>query len=264
MKYPMPELTYFDPLSIASLRGGKEAVMETAIFSLWNRKLVDIGEVKTPTKGYLIKKVPTRKMFMYPIEYEIYKFTSTSRNYSEILYNPKLSIRLFIPLRKIDVELEDFHLKRSVKHKIKAGIITIVTLAIVIIIGGAKLYLGVSRDKPVGFLMMILMFAVIGLPIGLNLHNKQTKLGSRYLWKLEEHFEWLDKAVRIRSVPKGIDPSYCVAIFGMESLEGASFLDTFRDALTIPKPVNSGCSSCSSCSSCGGCGGCGGGCGGCG
>jgi uncharacterized protein (TIGR04222 family) len=267
MKYPTPEPTYFDPLSIAALRGGKDAVLRTAIFSLWSRKLVEIKEVKTPTKGYLIKSVPSRKVYMYPIEYEIYKFTKMSKKYSEIRDDPRLTLRLYGPLGDIDRELEEHHLKRSSKHNIKTAGITIIMLSILLIIGGSKLYLGITRDKPVGCLITLLLVALIGLPIGFMLRKRQTKLGTQYLRELEDHFSWLGNRIRVNQVPEGVDPAYYIAIYGLENLFGTTFLETIRDALTIPKPVSSGgsCFSCSSCASCGGCGGCGGGgCGGCG
>ena len=267
MKYPMPELTYFDPLSIAALRGGKEAVIRTALFSLWSRKLVEIKEVKSPTKGYLIKSIPARKVYMYPIEYEIYKFTEMPKKYSEILSHPRLSLRLYGLLGDIDRELEAHHLTRSTKYNLKVVGVTIAMLSILLIIGGSKLYLGITREKPVGCLIMLLLVTLIGLPIGFMLHKRQTKLGSQYLSELEDHFKWLETRIKLKQVPEGVDPAYFIAIYGLESLFGATYLKTLRDALTIPKPVSSGgsCFSCSSCASCGGCGGCGGGgCGGCG
>lgn len=267
LKYPLPELTYFDPISIAYLRGGRNAVIRTAIFSLWSRNLIEIKTTPPPEKGYLIQSVPSRKMLLYPIEHEVYKYTATPKKYTEIVNDPRLIIPLIDPLNEINVELERFHLKPSLSNFRKSVIITTPLILFLLIIGGAKLYLGITRDKPVTCLVWLLIVALIGLPIGLLIPKRITKLGSLYLRSLEKNFKWMKESIKQWKIPSGIDPSYCVAIYGIESLRGESFLNTFRDALTIPKPVSSGgsCFSCSSCASCGGCGGCGGGgCGGCG
>jgi uncharacterized protein (TIGR04222 family) len=42
-KYPLPELTRLDSIAIAALRGGRALVIQTAVFRLWDRKLIDIS-----------------------------------------------------------------------------------------------------------------------------------------------------------------------------------------------------------------------------
>jgi len=40
-KYLLPDLTRLDSIAIAALRGGRELVIRTAVFRLWDRKFID-------------------------------------------------------------------------------------------------------------------------------------------------------------------------------------------------------------------------------
>src|SRR3972149_1387006 len=77
--YPLPDPDRFGPLAIAALRGGRNAVIRTAVFSLWKRGLIDIKkvEVKESSRNgedIEIMALPSDKKPDGPIEREIYQF----------------------------------------------------------------------------------------------------------------------------------------------------------------------------------------------
>jgi uncharacterized membrane protein YgcG len=133
-------------------------------------------------------------------------------------------------------------------------------------IGLAKLFLGLTHNRPVDFLIAMLIAALIAMSIAIKPSAKLTSLGTAFLKRLEEHFEWLKEAVKGKEKP-GIDPAYAFAIFGTTVLAGTLLYSSFSEAFPGKTPGGCGGGSCggSGCSGGGGGSGCsGGGCGGCG
>jgi hypothetical protein len=106
-----------------------------------------------------------------------------------------------------------------------------------------------------------MFMAFIFFMIFFNVEGELSKLGSLYLNNMKAQYSWLKDSIKYWGIPKGIDPSYCVALFGIISVSGNTYLNSFRKAFTIPSS-GGGCGD-FGCGGCGG-GGCGGGCGGCG
>ncbi len=261
-QYPLPELTRFDPLSVAALRGSWASVIRTAIFSLWNRKLVEIKITKHWWKRDEIKiiRMPKRKEVLSPIEEEIYRLLLTPSEPSDLLQDTGFRERIQGHLEPINRQLKELHLVRSASDRFRAWIATLVMARVIGAVGGTKLYLGITRGRPVLFLIILLIVSLIVLFGVLKPQAIFTKLGRHYLKELQEHFGWVKESLEAGSAPEGIDPTLAIAIFGVGILAGASRYSPFSEAFSSSKyGWGGGCGG----GGCGG-GGCGGGCGGCG
>jgi len=143
-------------------------------------------------------------------------------------------------------------------------------MGVVLLIGGIKVCVGLSRERPVFFLVMLLIGTLV-LAANVAKAPLRTLRGDKVL----KHFERRNAALRTSAMAAGslaVSPLsgdsivYAVGLFGVS----AAALDPTLTALGVytgarPAPVSADSSGGSSCSS-GGCGGggCGGGCGGCG
>jgi hypothetical protein len=132
-------------------------------------------------------------------------------------------------------------------------------------VGGTKLYLGITRGRPVLFLVALLTLSLIGLFRLVKPWAISTRLGRRYLWRLGEHFDWLKESVRSGRIQEGIDPAFGAAIFGIgivgsSLLIGQFFSPSKPSWWSGPGGWSGGCGASAGCGGggCGGCGGCGG------
>lgn len=125
--------------------------------------------------------------------------------------------------------------------------------------GAIKLWLGIARDKPVGFLIGLLVVTAIAAMIRYGKVERRTKAG------IDAVKAARTGADRLRRAPAGHESGRAVALFGTGVLAGSA-LSELHDlrASSSSSSGSSGCSSdsssgCSSDSGGGGCGGCGGG-----
>ena len=265
--YQLPDLTRFDSIAIAQLRGGRKLAIQTAIFQLYDQKLIYFsGEGKDA-------KVKIWKQSQPPsgaVENEIYQFVQSRKKLSDLFSDSGLQERIDTHLDPIQRELEQLHLARTKSDRMRVWTITALVYLIMLGIGGAKLFLGIARGRPVLFLVLLLIASVIVAFVILKPTSSPTRLGRRYLKEMEKHFGWMKESIERGRVPEGVDPSLTIAIFGAGVLSGSALYQPYREVLSPEKEWGiawgsgggvggGGCSG-----GCGG-GGCGGGgCGGCG
>jgi uncharacterized protein (TIGR04222 family) len=240
--YPLPELTRFDAVAIANLRGGWAAVIRTVVFSLWRRNLVEIEIKKHSLKKdeILIESVPSQKKVLGPIEKEIYQSLVAQRQVVDLFKDTGLRSRIEQHLEPTSREFEQLHLIRTEADHIRAWTGTII------------MALGIGAGV-IWFLIRIFSFPPILILIGvpfwvLKPKALPTQLGRRYLKALEENFGWVQESLKSGGTPTGIDAAFAIAIFGVGALSGVSLYGPFTQA--FPTPKSGGCG--------GGCGGCGG------
>jgi uncharacterized protein (TIGR04222 family) len=207
------------------------------------------------------KTVPSRKIVLSPIEEEVYQYLQTSRDprtlFQPAWINASLKSRIERYLEPVRRELEELHLICTDTQKTHAWMIAIALASVIAVVGGTKLYLGTTYNKP-SLILVILLSASLGGLISIVKRwrlGTLTQLGRRYLKALEEHFAWLKKPADLDRNPEGVDPTLSIAVFGISVLGGTAMYDTFCEAFPLSKS-GGGCG--------GGGGGCGGGCGGCG
>ena len=103
-RYPLPEPTHIDPLMIAALRGGENAVVRTAAFDLWERGLVQLEGKGQSAK---IEALPSDQKPVGEIETEIYQFVQSRHKPGDLFSSPSLKSRLKKHLDMIYQKLED-------------------------------------------------------------------------------------------------------------------------------------------------------------
>jgi len=139
------------------------------------------------------------------------------------------------------------------------------SLILLLFFGGTKFFLGVSRDKPVSFLFVLLLLSVIAVFYYIKPYNiKYSALGKKFINASSQRFSWLKEGDK-NSVMVDDNLLYGIALFGMSSFMGASYSNFLENPLLLETKAGSsngyGCGG----AGCGGGGGCsGGGCGGCG
>lgn len=257
----MPDPSAYSPTAVASLRGGWELVLKTTIFGLWQRGTI---EMSGPADSHILRRAEGIGPPSERVEMAVWNFLKTEHKTDDFFKDPTLKSFVETHVRQLQQEFERKGLMKSSDQRRNAWLIFMAVLAVVEGTGLVKLLLGISNNRPVGFLIALLGIALVAIPIALKPSSKLTPLGKAFLTRLEEHFAWLKEAVKGREKP-GVDPAYAFAIFGTTVLAGTLLYSSFSEAFPGKTPGGCGGSSCggSSCSG-GGCSGGGGGCGGCG
>jgi uncharacterized protein (TIGR04222 family) len=256
-RYPLPGLTYYHAFVITALRGGRAAVIRTAVFSLWIQKLVEIEKVHRWwwfDKFEVTIREHELRTELNPIELEIHQFLHAPRSSRDLFRNASLKYRIERYLEPVYGELEELHLMRTKTEKDHAWMVTITIASVIAVLGGTKLYLGLTHGKSSMYLFFLLPVSLISLFVILKPWGTLTQLGRHYLKVLKDRFAWMMIVVDLDRYPEGVDPTLSIAIFGISVLGGTAMYESFCEAFPLGQ-IGGGCS--------GGCsGGCGGGCGG--
>jgi uncharacterized protein (TIGR04222 family) len=254
-----------DPYEAAFLTGGSKAVIDTAIAMLVQRQAL---KASSATRS-LTRREPLPRG-AHPIEQAVYQaVASTLTPVAKVRAAARWSVEQTADrLKEMGLVLSDA--RWWVARSIPALII-----AAVLLLGVAKIFVGLSRNRPVSFLVILsLLTAVIALAFFLS-RPRATPLGEQALLQLRIDNVALQSTARSR--PQALTPgdiAFAIGLFGVASLPFADHSWTeLKQTLSPPPPSissssssGSSCGSSSSCSSssCGSsCGG-GGGCGGCG
>jgi uncharacterized membrane protein YgcG len=161
-------------------------------------------------------------------------------------------------------------------QSVKAILIPLAVAGIAIVVGGMKIFIGISRERPVEYLELLSFVTMIVALVAFARKPMRSRYGDRVLEQLRDQYGHLR---HVGHHNFAVDPDslvLAVGLFGMGALAGSE-LGYLTTALRTPPASSSGCNSstsgCGGGSSCGGgggdgggggCGGGGGGCGGCG
>ncbi|MCA9127749.1 MAG: TIGR04222 domain-containing membrane protein [Planctomycetales bacterium] len=172
-------------------------------------------------------------------------------------------------------KLEDVGFIHGSSTRMLVSGVTVMLLAPIIVLGAAKLYVGVSRGKPVGFLVIGEIVAILCLFALVKTAPLVTSAGKRYLQSMRSRL-----AAQNAGENEQVEQSNSQSPFGNDMLLWSTALlgttvlmDTpfspfhsfFQQHAGASGASTGGCSAgCGGDSGCGGGGGCGGGCGGCG
>lgn len=247
-----------DPYEAAFLRGGPLQAIDTAIAMLVKSKVLKVS--KTDRKLSVIGRLHAGA----------HRMEQLVLNAVASKGNAKIS----------DIRSKVFRSAEPIADRLKASGLVVsdaqwsvarrasaLVIALVLLLGIFKIGIGISRDRPVGFLVVLCILTAI---IALGFFNSRpvaTNLGKRTLKQLKEENAALEATARAQPQRLGQgDVALALGLFGFTAL---AFMDDswidLRRAFQPPSSSGSGssCSSSSCGSSCGGgCGG--GGCGGCG
>jgi uncharacterized protein (TIGR04222 family) len=258
-----------DPYAIAYLRGGPVEAVRLAVAMLMDRQLLEASE-----------DVVQRRTGVKPahgvndLERGVLEQCERAQAASDLLDSGRLreaARRLYEPglIRSGLIAGPDVLVRRQIR--------VVYAAAVLLIVAAIKVAIGVSRNRPVSFLVVSAI--LFSLATFVFVRGIRTSRGDRVLGDLRTLFEALRaRAMDLRPHASTNEFALLMAVFGLEAVPAYYF--PFVSAFRRPRPADStsscggsytSCGSVSSCggggSSCGGggssCGG-GGGCGGCG
>jgi uncharacterized protein (TIGR04222 family) len=263
---PVPrDAADLDPLEVAYLAGGPRLAINTALASLYHAQSL---RVTAGTRSLKAVRPPPDDVTRF--EQGIYHYISTapSRSVREVHKNFPVEI----PARRPAA----MGLVLSAGQRASLAVMSIMPLLVLSLLGATKVAVGLSRGRPVAFLILALAATAMAVVLFLANAPRRTPAGDRVLRALRSENAGLQSTAGSRALALSpMELALAVGLFGPAVLAGAGDMEDLRRAM---QPANtSGGSSCgsgcgSACgsgggggSSCGGGGGCGGGgCGGCG
>jgi uncharacterized protein (TIGR04222 family) len=274
---PLPEALALSPYEVAYLSGGEEQVVNAAIARLVHEDALAVDSInrKLTARG---DGPPTDAS---ELERAVYSAVKGDAAETVAAVRAAAASKL-APVRRRVYELGLLVLDDQAEI---ARFLPLFLVLLVPLFGVVKIFVGISRDRPVLFLVMLCIISVIVAVLGFGRSVHRGRRGDRALAQLRADNSALEYQIARRADElSGDDLVLAVGLFGIGVLAGAGGpLGRLPSALRAPSPLSttaastsnssSGCgffpswtSSCGGASSCGGggssCGG--GGCGGCG
>lgn len=249
---PLPEALALSPYEIAYLQGGDDLVVNAAIARLVHDEFiaVDLGN-RNLTAGK--DKLPDNAA---PIERALYSAV-TQEGGTGVAALRRATAAALTPLR---TRLEELGLLLTDDQAAAARWRPFLFVLLAPLIGVIKIFVGISRNRPVLFLVFLCIVSVVVTLLVLGRSVQRTRRGDRALAQLREDNAALEfQAGRRVDELGGEDLVRALGLFGMGILSIGP-LSMLESILRPAPPSSSWGSSCGG-SACGG-GGCGGGCGG--
>jgi uncharacterized protein (TIGR04222 family) len=220
--YEAPFPTKLHPYTLALLRGGEKAVLETALFSLHQRGILNFN---TAANGITQLEVnPDAGLPKHPIDREVYYFAP--QPLPQFFRNPKFTAVLKPCINRLVHELEQYHLYRTLQPRLQW--VRLIPWTI-FVIGIVKLGFGIAKGKAVGFLIIALI--VFFIVIKILVPSKLSLLGKEFLEALPTRFDWIRHKLDAPEQLRGIDPAFAIAALGVSVLAGSMLFDTFQQQL---------------------------------
>lgn len=253
------ELNYYQ---LALLRGGYEAVIEVILFILIENKAIAIDKNKKE-KWKVIDATKAQDV----IESIIVK--GISCNQTNLYFDFKGFQDEMQPHFKV---LEEYKLIEDNDLLRKRRIVLLITGSFILTLGIIKTFLGLSRGKPVGFLIFLMVITIV---IWQSLWTKSfrvTSLGKEYLEFQYKASRYMKANLRYHTTDRMNNISVLCALYGAEAFLDVESLSGVAESLGKTRDnsgggcssgdyssgdYSSGGGSSSGCSR--GCGGCGGG-----
>jgi uncharacterized protein (TIGR04222 family) len=274
---PLGSPSRVDPYEIAYLRAGENELARVLIVGLMERNYLQISTPESKwwnlfPQGNRIEQAPDHPDLdeLTPIEREAFEWFDYPRTPEQVFQKARgglidLPSALSSHTVKYEQNLRVQRLLTSEELRDEARWNVSVGIALMAIIGLARLFIGVSRGRPVGFLILMSIigaFAIarVGRPGRVSLRGKA------YLNSMKAKWNWL------KDSKHGQDwsPSLAAGFFGVAVLAGTEMspvTEMFKRSNSghyIGGDGGGGCGGGGGGCSGGGGGGCGGGCGGCG
>jgi uncharacterized protein (TIGR04222 family) len=246
-----PKIDLGDPYLIAYLRGGENEALRVAVISLVDRGLLLMNEQRLRRANHV-----TNDMAPHPLEYEVLKKFGVQGEAGAIFKDDRLKAT-FQPYRQ---KLEFAGLLPDAAARQSRWIRFLLAFMALCGVGAIKIEIGLSLGRPVGFLIVMMIVALIAAACAA--FPRLTARGKAMLADIRNLCSGLK--TRVNSSYPGSSPAELAmfaAVFGV----GALAATPFAYARTLFPQATSSSSCGSSCgSSDGGGGDGGGGCGGCG
>jgi len=274
-----------NPLELAILSGGETGAVELGYFELYRT-----GSLSFDHLNRVILERPPESMQsgLFPIGEILYKEASKQQFLHQLLNGGKKYSERKKYLELVTKKLQSLNLVNISEIPTRQKQIYQAGMVVWLLFGGAKLFFGIARSKPVGFLILELIIAfVLYKKIAAPKPERLTALGRHVLKNIRQPLKSGMRTFIEYGQTSEIQSVLLMAAFGVTAFGQVPLVSPFTTALSTSAPISSsatstsgshgGCgysatSGCSSGSSEGGCGsggcsggGCsGGGCGGCG
>ncbi len=257
-----------DVYAIATLSGGGMAAVNTAMIGLARHGLVEVRADGRVCKSPAAEGADS----LHPFERAVYDAVKPGVcDLREIREGVRSWVDGMIAhLRTIGLVMSEQSIAKSQSR-------VLAVLMLVPLVGVLKVAVGLSRDRPVFFLVLMLIVAVIAMVVFMKRRPFRTKRGDALLSELRQNQPMPTMQERTDLVDTGFGSgslAMCAALYGTSVLAGTE-MNHLNKALTPPGSQNgsSGCSSTGCGGGCGssgsgggdggggssGCGGCGGG-----
>jgi uncharacterized protein (TIGR04222 family) len=230
---PAPKMELSDPYLIAYLRGGEKEVLRLGVITLIDRGLLTVdGATIRQTEQEILRDA------INPLEYEVLKKFSIPARAASILedatlkeacapYGGKLEQAGLIPDESTVAD-------RISRFLVAAGIL--------VAIGLPKIFIGISRDRPVAFLIILMIAAVVVTAI--TSFPRLTRRGQLALEDIQTLYAYLrDRASDLRRGSATPEMMMLAAAFGIAALAPTEY--AFARSI-FTRHSSSGCSSCGS------------------
>jgi uncharacterized protein (TIGR04222 family) len=243
---PLPELDAYD---MAFLAGGKNRALFAAVASLTHRGTLEIDEKEHRLRGNVLTGAA------HPFEVSVHQNVmphpgSTFKELSDhCLALPECA--------RIEEKLKELGLLTTELQRARVCIIPMLIALMVPAIGLIKIVIALTRDKPVGILVVLSLIS-IGAALLFAIRPHRTRRGDAVLARGREKYVALNSPARLNeSALTMLALPLAIGLFGSSVLNGTALAGIEKQL-----QARTGGSEGGGCG--GGCGGCGGGCGGCG
>jgi uncharacterized protein (TIGR04222 family) len=269
-----------DPYDLALLANEPEDVVRTAVIALLDRGALLPGPGGKGKPRLSLREGATPSHVRSPVERAVVEAAGRGASPEDL----SKDAAVLGALASVDAALRRRRLLADGGVRMRRGVLLGVVLAVLLGVAGAKIMIGISRQRPITFLVVLTGVAALAAAVTSGLWNRRTAAGDRMLDDVRSFLRSARGRLERRGRSEG-EPEVllCSAAWGSDSLPATLLLPwsealppaprkfaTFRDSGPSASYASCGAtsfsSSCStsSCgsSSCGGGGG--GGCGGCG
>ncbi|MZP30359.1 TIGR04222 domain-containing membrane protein [Heliobacterium undosum] len=210
VRKPLSPEAELDPVHMAYLRGGWQAVVEAVVFDLHNR-----GRVAFSPDGRQQRLVDqTPGAAATPLEREVLDGFTRHGTPRELYRNDSFRSRIERLLAPVRADLEKAGLLRSAEERGRAVKIALLTMAVIALIGAVKLASGINVHKPVALLAIEMFILPAVAWLALQPSRRLTGLGEAHLNDANRRFAWVRREFRQESNPLDMNPALYVALFG--------------------------------------------------
>ncbi|TYQ16768.1 UNVERIFIED_CONTAM: uncharacterized protein (TIGR04222 family) [Acetivibrio alkalicellulosi] len=252
-------------LTVLNHHGNIPHLLETILFKLWIEKYLDISIVSGKLS---INKTEKPIDDLLHEELEVYNSIKNSSDYTDIITTKQIKTIIKNFSYKLENELIYSGVLKSEKHLNHETLVLVISYVMMISLGAVKLFMGIANNKPVAFLILLMvLFSVVFFKI--HKTSEFTKKGKDFVDRMHSKCSWLAYYNNSTGYKGDVnDVIIAVSLFGLSAVSGIPNFGMFSK-ISPPKRVDyfditdkdsdsffHGCSSCGGFG--GGCGGCGG------
>lgn len=251
-----------DPYETAYLAGGRNAAVNAALTTLVHRGLVRFKA----SRGFVMQQPTVATHVTSKFEAGVYRIIESGR--SDVM-EIRRAARPLVEL--LSSRLRDLQLVYPMGSFGLARVMPALVMSAVLVVGIIKISVGLSRERPVLYLVLLSFLALFGTILFLRMPLLRTRRGDGFLSRIRSRNTALrTSAATMPSRLGPADVALATALFGPQLWTSGPVADVSQELRTrrdghSGSSCGSGCSGGSSSSCSGGGGSCGGGgCGGCG